>query len=297
MMRTPAFLVAALVVAPALLAAQQKVDIRHAAAADVSVRLSGSIGRVRVTGWAKDTVAVACALPKGVRLESAIGGDLRTPTRGMKMYVEAASDFVSSTGVLELFVPAGARIWVKTGTTDVEARDVTGGLDINVIGGRVAVWGSPRELQVEAMDATVTIDGSPPWLRAKTAAGDITVRGGSSDGGVTTVSGTIRLEGGSWERARVESVTGGVTFDGGLISGADVTIETHSGPVELHLATAGTWDLAASTLGGSITNEIDGRRPVPGREGRGEELSLSRGQQRSSVVVRTFKGNVVLRPR
>ena len=117
-------------------------------------------------------------LPIGVQFGVSMGGDGKSPARGAKMYLESPNDDAASTGVLEIRVPARARVWVKCGTADVEARGMEGGLDIAVIGGKVRVQSSPRELQIEAMDASVAIDGTPAWLRAKTATGDITLAEG-----------------------------------------------------------------------------------------------------------------------
>ena len=36
--------------------------------------------------------------------------------------------------------------------------DVTGGLDVNIVGGSITVRGSPRELRAESMDGAVTVD-------------------------------------------------------------------------------------------------------------------------------------------
>ncbi len=146
-------LVAALLLPVSHAAAQEKVDMRRATTSDVSVRLSGSIGSLRIVGWERDSVAVTGALPAGVRLDGGFGGDGRTPSRGVKFYLDSPNDAATATATLELRVPRGARVWVKSGTADIDARDVTGGLDLNVIGGRVNVSASPRELQIEAMDA------------------------------------------------------------------------------------------------------------------------------------------------
>src|SRR5437763_243993 len=76
----------------------------------------------------------------------------------------------------------------------------------------------PRELNAEAIDGDIHISGSPPWVRAKSASGTITFRGASSDAAFSTVSGQIRVEGGGgvFERTKIETVTGNVTFAGRL---------------------------------------------------------------------------------
>ncbi|MCC6930232.1 MAG: DUF4097 family beta strand repeat protein [Gemmatimonadaceae bacterium] len=276
------------------LAAQQTVDRRYAVAPDLSFRVKGSIGSLRIVGWSKDSLVVTGSLPPAVQMEIGVGGDGRSPARGAKMYLESPNDDAASTGVLEIRVPARSRVWVKCGTADVEARGVDGGLDIAVIGGRVRVNASPRELQIEAMDASVAVDGTPAWLRAKTATGDITLRGGSEDLALTTVSGTIRVEQGAVERTRLESVTGPIQLLGAIARGGDVTIDSHSGEIQLVVPRTGDFAVTATSITGSVVNRFDATRPAPGREGRGAELVLERGSESARVAVRTFKGTITV---
>lgn len=288
----------AAVARPAAAAAQQppqKVDLRHAVAPDVSVRLGGPFATLRITGWDKDTVAVTGTLPRDARLQAAYGSASPT-TRGMKMFVEAPEG-TEETGALELHVPARARVWAKTGSAIITVTGVSGGLDLNVIGGSVRVSGAPRELNVESMDGSVTVDGPAEWMRVKTATGDIVLRGGSDDLGATTVSGTIRVEGGRYERARFEAVTGGVVFAGDAARGASLSFDTHSGPIELRIAPHADIDVDAVTVTGTIENTIGPRKAVAGREGRGQELGFSSGTGDARIVIRSFKGKIRLTTR
>ncbi|MEP7381020.1 MAG: DUF4097 family beta strand repeat-containing protein [Gemmatimonadota bacterium] len=290
-------LVAALMLALlpiSLAAAQEKVNARYATTRDVSFRLSGSIGTLRIVGWDRDSVVVTGVIPAGVRLEGGVGGDGRAPARGVKMYLESPNDLVSSTAALEVRVPRGARVWVKSGTADIDARDITGGLDLNVIGGRVSVSGSPRELQVEAMDASVLIDGSPGWLRAKTASGDILLRGGSDDLGLTSVSGALRVEGGTVSRGRLETVTGAITFAATAGRGGALDFDSHSGRVDLTLSDSSGFTLTASSITGAVENRFNRTTPSLGREGRGAELTMDTGNASARITVRTFRGTIVL---
>lgn len=277
------------------LAAQQKVDVRHAVAPDVHVRLSGSIGTLRIVGSGADSLVVTGVLPAGVKFDAYMGGDGRTPAKGAKLYLESPNDVVAAGGTLELRLPRGARLWVKSGTANVDARDITGGLDINVIGGGVHVAGSPRELQLEAMDAAIVIDGTPAWLRAKTASGDITLRGGSTDLALTTVSGTVRVEGGAVERGRLETVTGPIWFAASPSPGGALTFDSHSGAIDLVLTRRDAFTLYASSVTGAIDNQFDRTRPIAGREGRGAELNLDGGNSSARLTARSFKGTISVR--
>jgi DUF4097 and DUF4098 domain-containing protein YvlB len=282
--------------AAAPLVAQEKTVQRYAVTPTASIRVFGDVGSLRIVGWDRDSVVIAATLPAGARLDASRGGQAPKPASGMKIYVEAPR-VPARDARLELRVPARARVWAKSGSADVEVTGLTGGLDLNIVGGSARVACSPAELQVESMDGSVTIEGSPAWLRAKTATGDIVMRGGSDDAGMSTVSGTIRVGEGRFERAKFTSVTGPIVFAGDLARGATLDFDTHSGPIELRLMRAADAEVDFATVTGTIENTFNTRRPITGREGRGMELGFTSGTGRGRIFARSFKGNIHLRPR
>jgi hypothetical protein len=296
-MRSLRYRLALLLVAAAVSAvpvnahAQQKVDVRRAVTRDVYVRLNGAFSSLKVTGWQKDSLVMTGVLPKESRFEPAMGSS-SAPAPGVKFYIEGASNAPIS-GSLELFVPVGATVWAKSGSATIDVTGITGGLDLNIVGGSISVTGNPRELNIESMDGGVTVNGAPNWMRAKTATGDVTIRGSCTDLGITTVSGTVTIRDGSFERTRVESVTGNVTFGAGVSRAGTLLIDSHSGAIELQIGKA-SLDIDATTITGSITNNVTTRRPTPGRDGRGEELTLSLGIGDARATLRSFKGNIRL---
>jgi hypothetical protein len=284
-----------LVMAPPV-ATQQKANHRFAVTPTASIRLFGDIGSLRIVGWDRDSVALSGTLPTGARLDASRGGDPDRPSTGMKIYVEVPRT-PAPDAKLELRVPARARVWAKGGSADVEVTGLTGGLDLNIVGGSVRIACSPAELQVESMDGAVTIEGNPAWLRVKTATGDVVLRGGSEDAGISTVSGTIRIGEGAFERVKLTSVTGPIVFAGDLSRAATLDVDTHAGPIELRLPSRLDAEVDVATVTGTIENTLTTRRPIAGREGRGMELGFSSGTGRARVLVRSFKANISLRAR
>jgi DUF4097 and DUF4098 domain-containing protein YvlB len=121
--------------------------------------------------------------------------------------------------------------------------------------------------------------------------------GASQDAGLQTVSGALRVSGGRYERLRLESVTGPVRFAAGLARGASLDVDTHSGTVDLALdAKQLDAEMDLLTVAGTIENRVLGRKPVAGREGRGQELGFTAGAGSARVMVRTFKGTIRLLP-
>ncbi len=275
--------------------AQQKVLLGHAATPTVSLKLFAAVGEISVIGWDKDSVELSGVIPTGVKADMFAGAPLER-SKGMKMFVEAPAEQSGREGKLVLKVPRGARVWLKTGSADMEVTGVTGGLDLNVVGGSITVHGNPKEVRAESMDGTVTMTGAPEWLRAKTATGDILMRGGV-DIGASTISGTIRTSGGEVERAKLESTTGAIVFGSGLARSASVEMETHSGPIDILFQPTADVAVDAATITGAIDNRWTKARPVSGREGRGMTLETSSGMGSAKITARSFKGTVQLRPK
>jgi hypothetical protein len=280
------------------LGAQQKVDIRRAATANVAIRLSGNFSAIAVSQWAHDSLALTGTVGPGTRLD---GGPLNAtgPVQGMKFYVEAPEGASIAGNRLELRVPRSARVWLKAGSADITVDGVAGGLDLNIIGGSIRVTGKPRELLVESMDGEVTFSGFAEFARIKTATGDITVtEGGGEDINLSTVSGTIRMSPGErpLQRGRFESVTGPINFTGKLDRGADLRFDTHSGAVDLRIPRPSNLEMDAMSITGSIENAWSQSRPIAGREGRGSELGFSSGMGGARISIRSFKGNVRIAP-
>lgn len=282
---------AAMLLLSSPLGAQKKIERRLPLGMEGAVRVVNMVGSVVVHGWNKDTVLVRGTLGAGDSFF--VGGGYT----GVKMFVESANDRDPKPSRLEIWVPARVRLWVKTATANIDVSDVAGGLDLYVVSGTIDVTGNPRELNAEAIDGDIHITGSPPWLRAKSATGAITLQGASSDVGFSTVSGPIKVDGGAgvFERSKMETVTGNISFGGRLDRSGAFDFDTHSGSIDIALPDKTSATLSVVTIAGNITNNLSKKTPIPGRFGRGAELTTEEGGGGAKVSVRTFKGPVTLR--
>ncbi len=287
--RTSLRVVAALLLIATPALAQKKVERRQAMGMEGAFRIVNMVGSVTVHGWNKDTVLVRGVLPQSDKLF--MGGGYT----GAKMFIEAADERDPKPTRLEVWVPARARVWIKTATANIDVTGVDGQLDLYVVSGTIEVNGNPRELNAEAIDGDIHVIGSPAWMRAKSASGAITLRGSSSDAAFSTVSGPIRIDGGSFERTKIETVTGNIAFNGMLDRSGAFDFDTHSGTVDIVIPPKVDADVSVVTISGNITNNISKSRPVSGKFGRGTELHFEAGNGGAKVSVRTFKGAVTLR--
>ena len=282
-----AVVLATLVASPAF--AQKKVERRLPLGMEGAFRIMNMVGSVTVHGWNKDTVLVRATLPA---LDKLFAGGTYT---GAKMFIENADDRDPKPTRLEVWVPTRTRLWIKTATANIDVTGVDGQLDLYVVSGTIDVNANPRELNAEAIDGDIHVIGSPAWLRAKSASGTITLNGSSSDAAFSTVSGPIKIDGGTFERTKVETVTGNIAFTGMLDRSGTFDFDTHSGAVDIAIPEKVNADVSVVTISGNINNNISKARPVSGRFGRGTELNFEIASGGAKVSVRTFKGAVTLR--
>ena len=273
------------------LVAQRKIERRLPLGMEGALRIHNMVGNVIVHGWNKDTVLVRGILGPGDTFH--MGGGYT----GVKMFVESVNDRDPKPTRLEIWAPARVRLWVKTATANIDVSDIAGGLDLYVVSGTIDVTGNPRELNAEAIDGDIHIAGSPSWVRAKSATGTITLQGASPDAGLSTVSGPIKINGGTgvFERTKIETVTGNISFAGRLDRSGAFDFDTHSGVVDIAIPEKMGATFSVVTIAGSITNNLSRKNPIPGRFGRGSELSSEEDGGGARVSVRTFKGPVTLR--
>ena len=277
--------------------ARERVDRRFAVAPDASIRLFGAFAKLRIIGWDRDSLVITGTMAKGWRLEGNAASNAFGAPRAAKFFIDSPAETDAPGAALEVRVPAKARVWAKSGSADIEVTGVTGGLDLNIVGGSITVSSTPRELNIESMDGSVKVLAGAPWMRVKTATGEIDVRGGGEDVGLSSVGGTVRVSGGRYERGKFETVTGDIVYEADIGFKGSIDLTTHSGRVDLRVPARPDMELDATTVTGTIENSVTSRRPLVGREGRGMELAFSSGTGDTRVVVRSFKGNVVVRPR
>ena len=269
--------------------AQKKIDRKLPLGMEGAIRIVNMVGSVTVHGWDKDTLMVRGTLGAGDNFY--MGGAYT----GAKMGVEAVNERDPKPARLEVWVPARVRLWVKTATASIDVNGVDGGLDLYVVSGTIDVTGNPHELNAEAIDGDIHITGSPPWVRAKSASGTIVFQGASSDAAFSTVSGAVKVDGGIFERTKIETVTGNISFSGRLDRSGAFDFDTHSGTIDLAIPDKTPASFSVVTIAGSITNNLSKDRPIPGRFSRGAELTMDASGGGAKISVRTFKGPVNLR--
>src|SRR5204862_3028412 len=219
---------------------------------DGSVRIVNPAGRIRVIGWDVDSLAVSGRGPG--RLAAAGTVSVR------KLVVTGRAE-------LEVHVPRGARVWVKSASADIDVVGVDGTLDLNSVAGAIHVVGTPADVTAETMDGPVELAGGSGRARVKTVSGAILLRCASVDLGASTLSGTIVVRAAGWQRGgtgvqrgKFESVTGDVRFDGELGRGAGGSSASPTGTTMSRSPPSPSIQLCWKTIG-APSPEATGQAP------------------------------------
>ena len=287
---------AVVALAPAVANAQRAIDERRPAAPDGLLRIQNLVGAVRLIGWDRDSIAVTGTVGTGTFFFGVAKGSgkmgVELPESAMEPAAAAKTPVTGS--VLEVRVPRRTRVWVKTASADIHVEDVTGGLDLYSVGGRITVRGSPQDLTAESMDGDVDVNVSTSSARVRSAGGAVTLRGTIENALASSVSGTITVRDTRLQRARFESITGGIRYEGDVERGSSLAFENHSGPVTIAVPVKVSADFDVTAFNGEIRNTIARVTPRLGGDLRSKLLVFTAGDGGAQVTVRSFKGSVEL---
>ncbi len=265
---------------PAL--AQTRVNETKPAAHDGTVKIAMTVGSLRVVGWREGSVTVTGTLGAGTeRLDFETGG------RKTFIRVVLPREVSNVTGShLEIHVPRGSTVAVRTAGADIEVKDVNGSLDLESVSGGIHVTGSARMVYAESATGDVELDVAAKVIRAKSIDGAVTVRGALGFVEVSTVSGSASLIGTRVWEGEVTSVSGPIHFEGDFQPEGSFYFESHSGTIDLVFSPHVSADFEVTAVGGA-TLENEFAPP--------NQRAFSIGGGRAQVKIKSFKGRVRIR--
>jgi hypothetical protein len=253
-------------------------------APDATISIRNHAGSVRVHGWDRDSVVLRGTFP-GVN-SVIFGGDRRAMKMGVWDWDPKRDDLEAH---FDVFVPRHANILVKTVSSSIAARDVSG--SFVTVAGHVTIEGDAQRIEVEGVDGDVTLDVNAEWVRARSGGGALTVKGTIADLGASTVDGRLAVQTAGTLLGHFESISGDVTFRGPLDPDGFYQFDSHTGTVDLEVPTDSiTFDLA--TVAGSMRGDLPGLDQAADSN---QQIISPDASNHGRVVVRTFKGTIVVR--
>ncbi|MGQ0702682.1 MAG: DUF4097 family beta strand repeat-containing protein [Gemmatimonadales bacterium] len=280
---------AVLMVLAAAAQGQQKLNRRIPIAPDASIRIYNLPAATRVIGWERDSIAVSGLAPAGTTFY--LGGSGRIAKLGLEPDPKLGP--VPGTGLLEVRVPRGARIWVKSAEGSIAVEGLSGEADLATVSGSITVSGSLRLVTAETLEGSLDVAGASQLVRVKTGNGKVTLTRISGDLTVSTVAGAVTLVEANPASARIETVSGAVTYDGLIGRRSSLEIQTHSGDVELRVPPSVSAEFDVHSIEGTVFLALSPKqawsKPIRGRP---QFFGLGGGG--AHVMVRSFKGDIRL---
>jgi DUF4097 and DUF4098 domain-containing protein YvlB len=274
---------------PVALAAQTSVDQKRSAAPDGSVSIQNFSGSVKVTGWPKAEVAVKGTLGAGAELS------LKGSDKDIAIEVEAQGNPMGVSSEIEVFVPSASRVSVEGFNVTIAVAGVVGAVSAETVNGSITQSGAAKQVQLQLVNGAAEATGPAGRVQVEAVNGSVTARDASGELEASTVNGKLSVVGGSFDRVRLESVAGGLRFEGALTPKATLSAETVSGAVELLFAAGFAGDFTVSTFSGAITNELGPSAEKKGEWGPGSELRFTSAGGGAHVSVETLSGAVLIR--
>lgn len=268
-----------------------RVEERRPAAPDGIVKIENASGSIKVVGWDREEIEVTGTLGRGAE-----GLAFEVHGRRARIEVDTRGNPHGVHSELEIRVPARSRLDVESFSAPISVSAVKGHVKAESVNGSITVAGG-SEADVSTVNGEVEVSCPCTRVRAETVNGGVTIRGASGDVEASTVNGTLVVEGGSFERAQLETVNGGIRFQGDLDAKATLDIESVGGSVELVLPAKVSADFTLSTFSGDIVNDLGPAAHRTSRWTSEKELSFSTGSGAAKVTVTTLSGDIRLRKR
>lgn len=292
-------------------AAQEDIDTTRKCDENAEIVIENVCGSITVIGWDKKEAQVQGRLGEDVE-EFIFDGDaddleirvILEESRGRGSFLNFGHNHnrghnsIDDTD-LEIHLPYGCTVRIGTVSADVEVSKLTGNVEIETVSGDIDVEGELKELEAESISGELKLDVKSEQLDASTVSGEILLRNGTGSAKIESVSGELELIGTRFGEVELNTVSGGIRFDGDFVGKGGLFAESHSGEISLVLPESIEADFDLSTLSGDIDSDFgpserhSRKRSFFG----GREMSFSTGDGDIRIKAETFSGDITIEGR
>ena len=252
-----------------------------------TITIVNPAGSVVVKGWNENAVRVTGTLGGGVRKMIFVREDDL-----VNLQVVPRRNYpIGDRSDLEVQVPAGSRLAIKTFSASIEVTGVSGTVDMESMNGGMAASGTPRQVHAECVSCDMNLNASAEMIRAENMKGTISVINPKGRVELSTVSGSIKMDAGKASEITLKAVSGSISFRGNPGRNGSLMFQTHSGPIELTFPGSLSADFDILSYNGSVANDFATATPAGKSPG---PRTFSTGVGGASVKIETFSGPIVV---
>ena len=291
--------------------ARDTVDESKSASADGVVRINVVRGELTIEGWDKDEISVSGKLDEQYEeFVFEVNDDdavirVKIPSGRNSWCCDEGSD-------LTIKLPQKSKVHIGGVSTDIEAENILGGLDVSGVSGNIRVEKIRERIHLTTVSGEVDVRDVKGRVRVRSVSGDIEaydvhgvqryhsvsgnvlVKDVSDDLDLESVSGDLELVAGVLNSVRGHSVSGDIDLQSELLSGASIEFDSISGTVRLRLSGDLDAKFDLQTGSGSIRNRITSDRPKESKYVRDETLRFIVGDGEGEVTISTRSGDIIL---
>ncbi|MEE4305042.1 MAG: DUF4097 family beta strand repeat-containing protein [Wenzhouxiangella sp.] len=197
---------------------------------------------------------------------------------------------------LTLYVPRASDLELETVSGDMSVRDLSGpALEVESVSGDLELSAiDSAEIDIQTVSGDIQADAvAGEESDFESVSGDLTIRGARGRIDVQAVSGHVDLEATEVSDFESETVSGDLKARLSPTPGATLSLSSHSGSLELHLAVGDTPRIRAETYSGRI--ESDFGEVEEAGFGPGASLRVDGGSGAVEVEAQTFSGSLTIR--
>ncbi len=206
------------------------IDERRGLKANGRVSVNNVAGIVEVTTWERNEVSIGGRLGSDDDLLE-IKGDSNELNVVVRLPKKSHG---GRDTVLELRVPANARVDLETVSADVVVNGSKGPVKVNTVSGDIALALASSEVSVQTVSGDVKLKAPARNTRLNSVSGDLDLEGLSGVLSLETVSGNVELQnGGKFSELKLKSVSGDLRLDVELVDSAQVSGQTLSGEITM----------------------------------------------------------------
>jgi DUF4097 and DUF4098 domain-containing protein YvlB len=281
-------LMSALPVAAAAQRDGDRIDTTLTIARGGLVSLSVISGEVRVRGESRDDVRMRADIERGYFDRSYTRDRISVTTRSANNRQTGAR--------MEVSVPKGTRISVRTVSGRVEIEATDGEVTVNTTSGSIEVRDGREQVALSTVSGSLDVARVRGRVRMDGVSSSIRVDDITGTLDAETVSGSITVRRGRLEGATLKAISGSISYEGALSRTGAFRFNTHSGGVTLTLPADIGANLEVETFSGRINSEFP-LTMQPGETGgrRGRRMEFTLGDGGARVTAGAFSGSITIR--
>ena len=197
----------------------------------------------------------------------------------------------------EITVPIGTRVQASSVSGSIRITGTEGEVEADAVNGTVEVIGATDRITVRTVNGRLHAARLRGRVRLGNTSSSIEAEDITGDLIASTVSGHVTLSNVQSSHVSAESVSGSVTYAGGIDPAGSYEFSTHSGSVHLHIPESAAADLSLETFRGHITSAFPitlqpGDISAMARRGKKMEFTIGKGGAR--ITASTFSGNITI---